>query len=158
VRDFVSLAGAGAQAADQGSRAKAHLPIPSKSLGARGVSALVSLISRLQERRRALASFMAALPFIGWTWLAALCMLLSSSAYSYTANKVWFEFLPTGIYRIYVNYTVPELKEFRESYIEFRKKSEAEACYWDLVRGADFYQPDPASRRFLKPSLKPDPW
>jgi hypothetical protein len=77
---------------------------------------------------------------------------------AYTANKVWFEFHPTGIYRVYVNYTVPELKEFREAYVEFTKKSEAEAFYWDMIKGADFYLPAPGSRRFLSNPLSPDPW
>lgn len=79
-------------------------------------------------------------------------------ASAYSANKVWFEFRPSGIYRVYVNYTVPELKQYRESYVEFRKKKDAERFYWDLVRGADFYPPDPTARRFATPPMKPDPW
>ncbi len=79
-------------------------------------------------------------------------------ASAYTANKVWFTFLPTGIYRVYVNYTIPELKEFRESYVEFTKKKEAEKFYFDLVRGADFYPPEPKSHRFFNQAMKPDPW
>lgn len=89
---------------------------------------------------------------------AALALALSSRAAAFSANKVWFEFRPDGIYRIYVNYTVPELKEFRESYVEFRKKKDAERFYWDLVKGADFYPEDPKTRRFNVPSLKPEPW
>ncbi len=89
---------------------------------------------------------------------AALALLASSRAFAFAANKVWFEFRPEGIYRVYVNYTVPELKEFRESYVEFRKKKDAERFYWDLVKGADFYPEDPATRRFNAPSLKPEPW
>ena len=76
----------------------------------------------------------------------------------YTANKVWFEFRPDGRYRVYVNYTVPELKEFREAWVDFAKKKEAERFYFDLVRGADFYPPDPKARRFTNPAMKPDPW
>ena len=97
----------------------------------------------------------------GAVWLAGVLVLLASwagQASAYTANKVWFEFLPTGIYRVHVNFTVPELKEFRESYVEFTKKKEAEKYYFDLVRGADFYPPDPKSRRFVAPPAKPDPW
>lgn len=90
--------------------------------------------------------------------LAASLLSFAQNADAYQANKVWFEFLPTGIYRVYVNYTVPELKEARESYVEFRRKKEAERFYWDLVRGADFYPPDPKSRRFSTTPLKPDPW
>jgi len=82
----------------------------------------------------------------------------SSTAEAYTANKVWFEFLPTGKYRVHVSYTIPELKEFRESYVEFRKKTEAEAYYWDLLRGVDFYLPLATDRRSLNPPMKPEPW
>ena len=78
--------------------------------------------------------------------------------FGYTANKVWFEFRPEGIYRVYVNYTVPELKEFRESYVEFVSKKNAQRFYFDLVRGADFYPPDPKERRFLNQPMEPDPW
>jgi hypothetical protein len=77
---------------------------------------------------------------------------------AYSANKVWFEFRPTGIFRVYVNYTVPEFKEFREAYVEFRNKKEAEQFYWDLVRGADFYPPDPKGRRFESRPASPEPW
>ena len=84
--------------------------------------------------------------------------LTAGRAVAFSANKVWFEFLPSGIYRVYVNYTVPELKEFRESYVEFRKKQDAEKFYWDLVRGADFYPDDPKTRRFTAPPAKPVPW
>ena len=79
-------------------------------------------------------------------------------AQAYSANKVWFEFRPNGIFRVYVNYTVPELKEFREAYVEFRAKKEAERFYWDLVRGADFYPPDPAGRRFQSRPPVAEPW
>jgi hypothetical protein len=82
----------------------------------------------------------------------------SEAASAYTANKIWFEFRPNGIYRVHVNYTVPELKEFREAYVEFTKKADAERYYFDLVRGADFYLPTPGSRRFVGNPLKPEPW
>ncbi len=87
-----------------------------------------------------------------------LSMALAAPAAAYTANKVWFEFRPSGIYRVYVSYTVPELKEFREAYTEFRVKKDAEAFYWDLVKGADFYLPAPGARRFLNQPLQPSPW
>ena len=100
------------------------------------------------------SSFYSVLFFLGFAgWWGG-----SSTAEAYTANKVWFEFLPTGKYRVHVNYTIPELKEFRESYVEFLKKKDAEAYYWDLVRGADFYLPLAADHRYLNPSLKPEPW
>lgn len=88
-----------------------------------------------------------------WIWI-----LFSGDAWGYTANKVWFEFRPEGIYRVYVNYTVPELKEFRESYVEFRRKKAAEKFYFDLLRGADFFPPNPEKRRFEQPPKGPRPW
>ena len=83
--------------------------------------------------------------------------VLSSTAFSYSANKVWFEFLDTGRYRVYVNYTIPALKEFRSHYVDFIKKKDAEAYYWSIVKGADFFPSDPKSNRF-RPTAKPDPW
>lgn len=91
--------------------------------------------------------------------LVTLTMLIgSTSAHAYTASKVWFEFRPTGTFRVYVTYTVPELKEVREAYVDFMQKQEAEKFYWDLVRGADFYPPDPKAAKFINSPLKPDPW
>lgn len=87
-----------------------------------------------------------------------LFFITSKGAYSYTANKVWFEFLEDGRYKVIVNYTVPEIKEFRESYVIFNKKREAESYFWSLVRGADFYPSQPYVARFEKPKLRPDPW
>ena len=87
-------------------------------------------------------------------WLACL----SASAEAYTANKVMFEFLQGGGYRVTVQYTVPELKEFRESYVLFTKKKAAESFYWKLVRGADFYPDDPQLIRYVPPKTKPTPW
>lgn len=84
--------------------------------------------------------------------------LWSSVGWAYTANKVWFEFLEDGRYRVTVNYTIPALKEFRESYVLFNKKKEAEAFYWALVRGAEFYPEDPGTIRYLQPKLEPKPW
>lgn len=77
---------------------------------------------------------------------------------SYTANKVWFEYRPNGIYRVNVNYTVPALKEFREAFVDFTDKKEAESYYWDLVKGADFYLTDKDDRRFVNREPKPEPW
>ncbi len=90
--------------------------------------------------------------------LATMLGLWNASAYAYTANKVAFEFLQNGQYRVTVNYTVPELKEFRESYVIFSRKKEAESFYWKLVRGADFYPDDPKLVRFIPPKTKPTPW
>jgi hypothetical protein len=95
-----------------------------------------------------------------YLWTVALVLALGpqSVALAYSANKIWYEFLPTGIHRVYVNYTVPELKERREAYVEFTTKKEAERLYWDLVQGADFYPPDPKLRRFVNQPLAPEPW
>lgn len=90
--------------------------------------------------------------------LLIFSMIACSYALAYTASKVWFEFRPNGVYRVYVTYTVPELKEVRESYVQFTKKQEAEEFYWNLVRGADFYPRDPKATKFVNSPLKPDPW
>ncbi len=82
----------------------------------------------------------------------------SSAAMSYTANKVWFEFRPNGLNRVHVVYTVPELQEFRESFVEFTNRKEAEVFYWSLMRGADFYPPDPKAIEFVSQPVEPEPW
>lgn len=91
-------------------------------------------------------------------YLALTLGLFSANAEAYTANKVAFEFMQNGSYRVMVNYTVPELKEFRESYVIFKKKKEAESFYWKLVKGADFYPDDPKLTRFIPPKTEPAPW
>ena len=83
---------------------------------------------------------------------------LSAKLLAHSANKVWFEFRPDGRYRVYVNYTVPDLKEFREAYIDFTKRKEAEQFYWDLVRGGDFHAPEPTLNHFHKVPNQPEPW
>jgi hypothetical protein len=90
--------------------------------------------------------------------LMAGALLNAGTGYAYTANKVWMEFRPNGRYRVYVNYTVPALKEFREVTVEFDKKNNAEKYYFDLVRGADFYIPDANQRLFINQSQIVDPW
>ncbi len=82
----------------------------------------------------------------------------SELAQAYTANKVSFDFLENGLYRVNVYYTVPEVKEFRQSYVLFKKKREAEIFYWKLLRGADFYPENPELTRFVQPRMKPEPW
>jgi hypothetical protein len=86
------------------------------------------------------------------------CLGFSSQAFAYTANKVWFEFKPHGGYRVYVNYTIPELKEYREAYVDFTRKKEAEKYYWELVRGAEFYPGDGPAREFKQQPLEPSAW
>ncbi|MBF0442468.1 MAG: hypothetical protein HQK54_11230 [Oligoflexales bacterium] len=77
---------------------------------------------------------------------------------AYTANKVWFEFLENGYFRVYFNYTIPELKEFRESYVDFKDQKKAEKFYWTLVRGGEFFPPNPDRVAFPVLPQKPDPW
>lgn len=84
--------------------------------------------------------------------------LYANSLMAYTANRVHFEFMQTGQYRVVVTYTIPELKELRETYVIFNKKSEASKFYWSLVRGGDFFPSDPQNIRFNQPKLEPRPW
>jgi hypothetical protein len=91
--------------------------------------------------------------------ILALCLLFwGVELQGLTANKVWMVLTNYGRYRVFVNYTVPEIKEFRESYVEFAHKKEAEKFYFDLLRGADFYHPDASKRAFKNRDLKPEPW
>ena len=92
-----------------------------------------------------------------WLWILLL-WLNAEELQAYTANKVWFEFRPDGRFRVWVNYTIPELKQFREVWVDFTKRKAAERFYWDLVRGADFYPPDPATRKFEETKAKAEPW
>ena len=82
----------------------------------------------------------------------------ADEAAAYSASKVFFEFRPDGRFRVHVTYTVPALKEVRESWVDFTKRKTAERFYWDLVRGADFYPPDPQAAKFEAPKTKPEPW
>jgi hypothetical protein len=84
--------------------------------------------------------------------------LLAAPASAYTASKVTFEARPEGIYRVHVTYTVPSLKEVREAFVEFTRRSEAESYYFDLLRGADFYLSDPKRREFKVGPRQPTPW
>lgn len=93
-----------------------------------------------------------------WGLAALWGAFQTPGAWAYSANRVWFEFRPDGIYRVYVNYTVPELKEYREAYVEFRQKKAAEKFYYDLLRGAEFYPPTPDQIRFQPPPKGPRPW
>lgn len=94
----------------------------------------------------------------GLLWLGIGLLIATADTWAFTANKVWFETRPQGLYRVHVSYTDPALREFREAYVEFRKKSEAEAFYWDAVRGADLFLDNPAARRFVNQPLEPRPW
>ena len=91
--------------------------------------------------------------------LGGICLgLLSGVAHSFTANRVWYELTPHGLIRITVAYTVPELREFREVYADFKTKKEAEKFYWSMVRGADFTLADPSKIEFTAPPMEPRPW
>ena len=92
------------------------------------------------------------------TMWCASAVFFSSSARAYTANTVNFEFLHAGRYRVTMSYTIPEILEFRESYVEFTSYKEAKRFYFDLLRGADFYPSDPKKLRFGKTPPAPEAW
>lgn len=74
-----------------------------------------------------------------------------------TANRVWFEFHP-GFYRVYVEYTVPGIRQLRNAVAEFTSKKKAEAFYFKILRGGDFVLVDPTRITFPAPHSAPDPW
>ena len=84
--------------------------------------------------------------------------LWPKAAAGYSANKVWFDFMDNGRYRVRVQYTVPALKEFREAYAVFQKRKEAEAFYWHLVKGGDFSVGAGAQLRFEPVKAEATPW
>lgn len=91
--------------------------------------------------------------------LAGLLLTWGTTAHGFSANLVWFEFRKDGHYRVYVNYTIPALKQLRESYVDFQSRKKAEAFYWDLIKGGEFYPPSPESVEFEpKKKPKPEPW
>lgn len=92
------------------------------------------------------------------TLLLLIWFYSASEAFAYTANQVAFEFLPNGRYRVYLYYTVPALKEFRESYVEFANRAKAEKFYFDVLRGADFFLDNKAETQFVNEPLAPNPW
>lgn len=95
---------------------------------------------------------------LGAGLLLGLAMLLSEAAYGLAANKVWFKVLAPGRYRVYVNVTIPELKQFREYHIDFRSYRQASEFFWELVNGADFYPPSKNRNRFSKKPEGYKPW
>lgn len=105
------------------------------------------MVSRLKNLALKYSLFLIFLYFLTPTHLSA-----------FTANTVRFEQWPHGVFRIYMNYTVPELQEFREAFVEFYKREEAEAFYWDVVRGADVYLNNPGKREFKNQIPTPQPW
>lgn len=85
-------------------------------------------------------------------------LLASDLGWAYSANKVWFEVLDNGNYRVRVMYTVPALKEFREAHAIYKTRKEAESYYWHLVRGGEFATGGEAKIWFIPPKAEPNPW
>lgn len=98
------------------------------------------------------------LKWFGVSLTAIGLIMWYTTAYSLSANEVWFEFLANGRFRVKVNYTLPELKEFREAYVDFNSQKAAEAFYWHLVRGGDFHLKDPKTDHFHQVPQQPSPW
>ena len=91
--------------------------------------------------------------------VAPLILLIDGTeAMGYRASKVWFKFLSNGKMRVITRYTIPELRESRETSVEFYSRKKAEAYYWQLVKGGEFYPPKPANTRFPIVPLGPSPW
>jgi len=91
-------------------------------------------------------------------YIISVMWLLPSVAQGLRANKVWMEFRSNGRYRVFVNYTVPELRSFREAYVDFSKKQDAEKFYFDVLRGSEFSLPDASARSFTQNPSEPEPW
>lgn len=84
--------------------------------------------------------------------------LVGERALGYTANQVSFEFRQGGTFRVNLYYTVPALKEFREAYIDFNDRKQAERFYFDVVKGADFYVDSQGQVDFNNSQTSPSPW
>ena len=87
-----------------------------------------------------------------------LSFLGGGQARALTANQVTFQFLSNGKYRVNLYYTLPALKEFREAYVEFDDRKRAEAFYFDVLRGADFFLEDEPQTKFVNEPMAPSPW
>ena len=77
--------------------------------------------------------------------------------YGLTADKVRWEINPTFI-RIYIDYTLVELKESRRAIVELKDADRARQVFWKLVNGADFQLDEVKKIRFINSNEKPDPW
>ena len=91
-----------------------------------------------------------------------ICIILklavsTTPAMAFTANSVSFETLDRG-WRVYVEYTIPQIKELRQAFVEFRSYEKAAEFYWKLVRGANFYLTPGGKIKFITPPKTPDPW
>lgn len=97
-----------------------------------------------------------------WTGSFRLMLLalafMEGRAFAYSANKVWMEKLDGGMYRVSVQYTVPEIKEFREAHAIFEHRKDAQTLYWQLLRGADFSVGGPAQIHYKPPKKAPEEW
>lgn len=80
----------------------------------------------------------------------------SEVAQGLAANKVWFKVLAPGRYRVYVNVTIPELKQYREYHVDFRSYRKASDFFWKVAKGADFYPP--RKKRFQEKPGAYSPW
>ncbi len=90
--------------------------------------------------------------------LLIIMLLVPSYAKALSANMVWFEFRPRGGYRVWVEYTVPSLKEKRIAYSDFDKKQDAEGVYFKLMQGADFYLPTQNKIQFQEKPTEFEAW
>ncbi len=90
--------------------------------------------------------------------MSFLTCLAADCSFGYTANQVSFEFRQGGTYRVNLYYTIPALKEFREAYIDFRDRKQAERFYFDVVKGADFYVDSQGQVDFNNSQTSPSPW
>ena len=86
----------------------------------------------------------------------ALCFF-EAPGFSYSANRIHLQKYE-NIYRLVINYTVPELKEYREAIIEFRSKKKANEYYYKLLSGAEFDFSSGDKLYFPKIQTKPQPW
>lgn len=89
---------------------------------------------------------------------SVLVLLFETSSWGLTANRVWVERLPHGQIRVHVNYTLTNIKQYREAYAEFYSLELAEKYYWHLVRGGDFYLGPVGDIQFEPVKKTPDPW
>jgi hypothetical protein len=86
-----------------------------------------------------------------------LFSLNGTGLFALTANKVWFEFHP-GFYRVYAEYTIPELRQLRTAVGEFRSKKQAEKFYFSLIKGGEFKINSHGEIVFPKEPTEPQPW
>lgn len=92
-------------------------------------------------RKSALAAWLSATLSAAAFLTVLLIVAGGDKAYGLAANKVWFKILAPGRYRVYVNVTIPELKQYREYHVDFRSFRKASDFFWQLAKGADFYPP-----------------